>query len=651
MKYKYSMLNTIQYTKIHTTIPYSRIHSTMQYTSYYTEYKYSHLFLYSYKLNIHYTYGYYPIYYSHPKNKVYSKPIPKHKDHTKYGSKIQYIPHSKYKPHLKHTPYSQIKLHPKSRNHPKHKFSLHKYTYLPITMKRNSVRTTQNLNTNPKPKSKAPHKYNIHPQLYSKHIYLPKHKTHLKATPQTNSHQKPCSYPKYNSPIYNYTYHSTTTKKINIHTTRKLKPNPKPKPKTHLKHNTKSKPHSMHNHHTLSKPQLNQNTLPHNTMASAYRPHHNEKPKYQKKNYLTPNKITNHPPTNTSTHTYLTQLEKTTLILPNHITTNVTTITPKICTRINPIIHNKIRYISQYTPHHIKYNYNPLQKHRTQHPTPEPHPKQRIHSKPISQLKHKAHQKFDSHLKYICHINPPSNLRPNPQPKSNYQPQYKHYPKSITYLAFNPYPKPKVGLKYKTLLEPHKRCNPYEHTPHPQNNTHPNNMKTHKYTTRKNNTRNLHTSPKPETYSKYNIHPQPHSKNKYHTNNIPQQLQYILSHTKTASAYRPRHKEKANCQKLESLTFYTKINQIPKNKSPHIHLSQLEITTLTTPNSHNTTKATLIIQKFYNKLTNTPHSKVCYKLQYTYNLLKHYTHPNICIIQPPIPKEKVLLQFRTQPQA
>ena len=125
---------------------------------------------------------------------------------------------------------------------------------------------------------------------------------------------------------------------------------------------------------------------------------------------------------------------------------------------------------------------------------------------------------------------------------------------------------------------------------------------------------------------------------------MPQQLQHILSHTKTASAYRPRHKEKANCQKLESLTFYTKINHIPKNKNPHIHLSQLEITTLTPPNSHITTKATLIIHKIYNKLTNIPHSKVCYKFQYTYNLLKiYYTLPQYKYHPTPNPQRKCFI--------
>ena len=126
-------------------------------------------------------------------------------------------------------------------------------------------------------------------------------------------------------------------------------------------------------------------------MASAYRPRHNGKPKYRKQKSLTPNKITNHPPTNKSTHTYLTQLDRTTLVLPNRTITNVITITSKIY----PTIHNKIRYISQYTPHHIKDKYNLLQMH----------------------LKHKMHQKsnYHPHTSTTQHLLPTWHLIPTPK--------------------------------------------------------------------------------------------------------------------------------------------------------------------------------------------------------------------------------------------
>ena len=117
-------------------------------------------------------------------------------------------------------------------------------------------------------------------------------------------------------------------------------------------------------------------------MASAYWPRHNKKPKHPKQQNLTPNKTTNHLPINRSTHTYLTQLEITTLVLPNRVHTNVTITTPKIYNRINPIIHNKIQHIPQYTSSHIKCIYHPLQMYHVHsqhkyHPTLKTHTKQK----------------------------------------------------------------------------------------------------------------------------------------------------------------------------------------------------------------------------------------------------------------------------------
>ena len=237
-------------------------------------------------------------------------------------------------------------------------------------------------------------------------------------------------------------------------------------------------------------------------------------------------------------------------------------------------------------------------------------------------LKHKAHQ------------------------KSNYHPQYKHYPKSITHLASNPYPKPRVGLKCKLLLEPHRRCNPYKFTPHPQTNPHQK-LRSHpkcisplhkhiRYlnTTKKNKSHitrhlNLNMKPNPKTHSEYNTHPQPYSKHKYHAKHNYQQSQYTQQHNKKASAYRPRHKEKPKYLKLEKLTSKTTIIHPPTNKNTHSYLIQQR----TTPTLLNrfTTKAIISTPKIYIRINTIIHNKTQYTSRYTphhikhiYNLLQRY---------------------------
>ena len=171
-----------------------------------------------------------------------------------------------------------------------------------------------------------------------------------------------------------------------------------------------------------------------------------------------------------------------------------------------------IRIIVKYTLQYTKYKQHTvyIYKHdihytHGHHPTSKSHPKSVVDHKLIPHSKHKVHSKYGPQQKYILHS------------------------KHKTHLKHTPHPQTKLHQKPRS---------------HPKNKS-----SLHKYTTRKNNTRitqNLNTSPKPkpETYSKYNIHPQPHSKHNYHINDMPQQLQYIQLHTKAASAYRPRHREK-----------------------------------------------------------------------------------------------------------
>ena len=142
--------------------------------------------------------------------------------------------------------------------------------------------------------------------------------------------------------------------------------------------------------------------------------------------------------------------------------------------------------------------------------------------------------------------------------------------------------------------------------------------------------------PNPKTHSKYNTHPQPYSKHKYHAKHNSQQSQYTQQHNKQASAYRPRHKKKPKYLKLEKLTSRTTIIRTPTNKNTHSYLAQLERATLTQPNRPINGKITRITPKTNDRTNNTLHSKRWYNSQYTpYHiknnkycpLLTYYTHP------------------------
>ena len=339
-------------------------------------------------------------------------------------------------------------------------------------------------------------------------------------------------------------------------------------------------------------------------MASAYRPRHKEKPKHQKQKKSISNKITNHLPTKENTHTYLTQIEKTTLELPNRVINNITITTPKIYKRINHIVPNISQYTPQYTSHHINHKYNLIQIYHV-----TSHPKHKLHAKPI------------------------------------HHPQYKLHPKSNTYLVVNPNPKLKTGLKCKPLLEPHRRCNPYRFTLYQQTNLHQTprshpkcNSSPHKYiyhliTTKKNHihpTRHLNPNPKtkPKTQSKHNNYSQPYREHNHHTKNKSQQSKYTQQHIKMASAYRPRHKEKPKYKKLEKRAPKTTINHPPTNKSTHSYLTQLGKTTHILPN-HLTTKVTTTTPKIYTKINTIIRNKI----QYIPKYIPHYTKHKHSLLQ------------------
>ena len=482
--------------------------------------------------------------------------------------------------------------------HPKHK-ALQKSNY--HLQYKHYPKSITHLTSNPYPKPRVGLKCKLPWELHRK-----RNSYKLTPHPQTNLHQKLRNHPKCISSLYKHIRYLNTTKKNKSHITRHLNLNMKPNPKTHSKHNTHPQPYSKHKYHVKHNSQQSQYTQQHNKKVSAYRPRHKEKPTYLKLEKLASKTIIKHPSTNKSTHPYLAQQRKTTTLL-TRFTTKAIISTPKIYIRINTIIHNKIQYISQHTPHHIKHTHNLLQRYPVHsqykyHLILKPHTKQTRYLKPTSRLKYEIHPNYDSHLRHKCPVKLFSHPKPKLHSKLNNHPQYKFYTKTKQCTQGN-----HPNLKQYQINNIHPKHNPHLH-PKCLDSSEP---KLHlNYKRYSKNKKALAHWPRHKTNCIHNLtqnlkhHPnsRDHPKLNYLSKLNPQSKHiYHLKHT-TASVYRPRHTNNniyhlIRNWKHNSATNHITTNNTQMNFSP----KQVEKPIPAIPNLFTTTKFTIVIYLKINK--------------------------------------------------